>query len=390
MLTKPLWPRASFPAHALATAAVLALVACSPRAVTRVTTDSGGAATAAGGAATGTTAPVTQVRLDLAEAEAALDVIAAHRAGRPVDDATWARLTSSAGYRRLGERERSLGRPFSDSAFSVFLASDTLLARGAALAGAVARWRTLDVSEAAARAATYLPAGTPLRATLYPVIKPRGNSFVFDLARDPAIFVYVDPALRPARLVNTLAHELHHVGYDRACAPSEAAHDSALAAAGARGGADSVRAARLGTARTWAGAFGEGFAMLAAAGGPHAHPHAASADSQRVRWDRDVANAAADIARLSEFFTRVLDGGFADASAVRQAAAEFYGVQGPWYTVGYLMARTVETTYGRPRLLALLCDAPALMAAYDAAAAAATPPLPRWPPALLARLGKWR
>ena len=365
-----------------------ALAACAPSAVAR---DGTGAAAPPAASAE----PAVDVRLDLAEAEAAAAITEAPRAGRPSDDAMWERLTASAGYRRLAERERSFGRPFTDSAFRAFLASDTLLARGAALAAAVTRWRTLDVRAAAARAAAYLPPGAPLRATLYPVIKPRDNSFVYDLARDPAIFVYVDPAPRPEQLANTLAHELHHVGYNAACRPAEAAQDSALAALRARGGGDSVRAARLAGALTWSGAFGEGIAMLAAAGGPGVHPHAASADSDRVRWDRDVASAPADVARLSDFFTRVLDGGFADDAAVRAAAAEFYGVQGPWYTVGWLMASTVERAHGRPRLVELLCDPPALMAAYDEVAArgsGAAPgaPLPRWPGALLARLRELR
>jgi len=39
---------------------------------------------------------------------------------------------------------------------------------------------------------------------------------------------------------------------------------------------------------SWIGAFGEGFAMLAAAGGPAIHPHAVSSPEERARWDKDV------------------------------------------------------------------------------------------------------
>ena len=320
------------------------------------------------------------VRLDLDEADAALALI---RAGGAASDSLWERLTASAGYRRLAERERSFGRPFTDSAFRAFLTSDTLVARAAALEQSVARWRTFDASEAAARAAAYLPAGVRLHATLYPVIKPRTNSFVFDLAGDPAIFVYVDPAVSAAALANTMAHELHHVGVALACRAAGAARESALARLR---GDDSLRAAGAHRAATWAGAFAEGLAMLAAAGGPGVHPHAASADSARVRWDRDLADAPADVERLTAFFDAVLDGRLADPDEVARAAAEFYGVQGPWYTVGYLMAHTVETTFGRPRLLGLVCDPTALMAAYNEAARGSGRSLPLWPDALLGEL----
>lgn len=348
------------------------------------------------------TAPVA-VRADLSEADAVLATLTARRVTGAVPDTLWARLWATAGYRRLAERERGMGRAFSDSAFRAFVLSDTLRAREPALAAAVARWRTLDVRAPAVRAAAYLPPGNALRATLYPVIKPATNSFVFDLARDPAFFVYVDPAVTPAKLENTLAHELHHVGYAAACGPAADARDSAFARTTRRGGADSARAARLATAYTWLGAFGEGLAMLAAAGGPDVHPHAASADSDRVRWDRDVANAPADLARVERFFTAVLDGTLADPAAVRREAFGFFGVQGPWYTVGYAMARIVEVEDGRARLVAVECDPAAWLAAYDAAAARANAPranagratsggvrlpapLPRWSPRLLARL----
>ncbi|GJG85982.1 hypothetical protein tb265_11630 [Gemmatimonadetes bacterium T265] len=358
-------------------------------------------------ASTDSVAPA-DVRVDMGEADAVLAVLAARRAGRPVPDRLWAALAATAGYRRLAAREHAMRRAFSDSAFRAFLHSDALLARDSALAAAVARWRTRDVTAPARRALAYLPPGTRLRATLYPVIKPAPNSFVFDLAHDPAFFVSVDPAVPAATLENTLAHELHHVGYAAACGPADAARDSTLARRMRRGGVDSVAAARLGDALEWTSAFGEGLAMLAAAGGAGVHPHAASPDSDRARWDRDVANVPTDLPTLDRFFTAILDGRFADGApatpdAVRQAGMAFFGVQGPWYTVGYVMARTIEETYGRRRLLAVLCDPPALMATYNRAVRAAwaahrpgrTPdpaggrmptPLPRWRDETLTRL----
>jgi hypothetical protein len=211
---------------------------------------------------------------------------------------------------------------------------------------------------------------------------------VWELDRDPALFVSVDPSVRAAEQQNVIAHELHHVGLAAACRASAAPPT------------DSV-AARRQTALQWLGAFGEGVAMLAAAGGPSVHPHATSADAVRARWDRDVANAPADLARVATFLTRVLDGAVT-GDAVRAEAMALYGEQGPWYTVGYVMARAVETAHGRERLLGALCDPAALLTAYEAAAAQLNAgrrdphaaragtlpsPLPRWPAALLARLG---
>jgi hypothetical protein len=59
----------------------------------------------------------------------------------------------------------------------------------------------------------------------------------------------------------------------------------------------------------WIGGFGEGFAMLAAAGGPDVHPHAVSASDERARWDKDVANFNDDLknVQLPLWSTSVVD-----------------------------------------------------------------------------------
>ena len=294
---------------------------------------------------------------------------------QPVAAADWQRLFATQGYRRLQERESALGRAFTDSSFQAFLLQDTLAAQEPALAATVASWRDLDLAGAARRALAYLPASTTIRATMYPMIKPRPNTFVYGPGADRGIFVYVDPSLSRAKLENTLAHELHHIGYATACA----------------GAADSARAPAVQTARTWLGAFGEGVAMLAAAGGPGTHPHAVSSAEERARWDDDVADVGPDLRRVETFLLDVLDGRLSDPDSVQRTAMSFFGVQGPWYTVGWTMATTIETVYGRPHLVAALCDPPALLAAYNSAAearnAATGAMLSLWSDALLARLG---
>lgn len=321
----------------------------------------------------------TSVSLVADEADAALAILRNREENGSSPDSLWAALWTSTGYRRLARRERAMGRPFTDSAFRHFLESDTLAVRRPALARTLESWKGADIANAAARAAAYLPAHTELRALLLPLIKPQTNSFVFDVGTDSAaIFLYLDPSVRREQLEVTLAHELHHIGYAVACRASE----------------DSALTGPQRTARTWLGAFGEGVAVLAAAGGPEAHPHAASDSVERARWDRDYQQVATDLPRVEAFFLDILGERLNDPDAIRRRAMTFFGdAQGPWYTIGYLMAATIERTDGRDALVASLCDGPALLRRYNAAAARAnavrpaSPPLPRWSEALIAGLG---
>nr|WP_277956974.1 DUF5700 domain-containing putative Zn-dependent protease [Anaeromyxobacter sp. SG17] len=156
--------------------------------------------------------------------------------------------------------------------------------RRAELQRCFAAWQQADLPAAAERARRYLPTGARLRATVYLVVKP--NSFVFELATNPAIFFAVGAdAPDPAVIQNTVAHELHHVG-----AASVADRLASLA--------EPRRTAAL-----WTGAFSEGIAMRAAAGGPDVHPHA-----ERARWDADLARAPEDLGAVSAFLLDVAEG----------------------------------------------------------------------------------
>jgi hypothetical protein len=304
------------------------------------------------------------------QAEAALAILDLRHAGSPVPDAAWRRLFESEGYRRLEAREIAMGREFEDSTFRAFMTSDTLLRRAPALRRALRDWRKARLDETGRKALAYLPSGTPIRARVYLLIKPRSNSFVFEPSTDPAVMLYLDPPRTRAQLENTVAHELHHIGYATACGSMpDAVEDSAVS-----------------TARQWLGALGEGVAMLAAAGGPEVHPHATSPPEDRARWDRDVANAPADLRRVETFLLDVLDRRVTDPDSIGRAGMSFFGVQGPWYTLGWVMASTVERTAGRAALVKVLCDPAELLAAYNAAARRSETGLPLWSDALLARL----
>jgi len=299
--------------------------------------------------------PAVDVRVVADEAEAVLSILSKKRAGQPVTDADWQRLFTSEGYVRLKARETSMQRPFEEADFKAFVLSGALEARAKALEETLERWKRADVSRAAGRALAYLPKRAIIRAKIYPSIKPRDNSFVFEVKTDPAIFLYLDEGVTGEQFENTLAHELHHIGYGGSCPSKAVAEEVSRMPRGAR------------DAGSWIGAFGEGLAMLAAAGGPDIHPHLASKPEERKRWDLDMANFNDDLMKVDKFLLDVLEKRLSEEEEQKRGF-EFFGVQGPWYTVGWKMASIIEKTFGRAKLIESACDKRKLLAVYNDAA----------------------
>ena len=315
------------------------------------------------------------VRVVTDEPDAALAILARKKANQPITESDWRRLFSSEGYIRLKKREAAMKRTFEDSEFQAFIVSDKLIERAQALQDALDRWKRADPGEAARRALAYLPEDARIRAKIYPMIKPRENSFVFEVKTDPAIFLYIDPEVTKEQFENTLAHELHHIGYSGSC-PSKQTDQEI-----------SKLPEKTQSVIKWIGAFGEGFAMLAAAGGPDVHPHAASKPEDRVRWDRDLANFNDDLKKVESFFNDVLAGKLSKEEEQKMAFS-FFGVQGPWYTVGWKMAVTIEKAFGRARLIECMCDQRKLLPVFNQAATHNNAPgvagsLTIWSPALI-------
>ncbi|HEV8370663.1 MAG TPA: DUF5700 domain-containing putative Zn-dependent protease [Pyrinomonadaceae bacterium] len=290
------------------------------------------------------------------EADAVLAILAKRKLNQPLTDADWQNLFATEGYVRLKKREASLKRSFEDTDFKTFVLSSALLERAESLAETLKTWKAADVTHAAQLARAYLPRQAQIKAKIYPVIKPRENSFVFEVDTDPAIFLYLNPAESKAKFENTLAHELHHIGYGTACPTKQT----------------STQIERLPrnvqTVIRYIGAFGEGFAMLAAAGGPNLHPHALSEAKDRIRWDRDVGNFNNDLKKVEQFFMDVLASRLSD-DEINNAVSSFFGEQGAWYTVGWKMCVTIEKTFGRRALIEAMCDQRKLLSLYNRAAA---------------------
>jgi hypothetical protein len=308
------------------------------------------------------------------EADAVLQILAKQKANQPLSDADWQRLFSSEGYVRLKRREAAMQRSFTDEEFKSFVLSEKLLRERESLAKTLAAWKTGNVDSAARRALAYLPKDAIIRAKIYPEIKPLENSFVFEVNTDPAIFLYLDPAKTKEQFENTLAHELHHIGFSSRCPGRDVEAEIAARPPLVRG------------ALRYVGAFGEGFAMLAAAGGPDVHPHKFSPAKDRERWDRDMRNFNSDLKQVDEFFRDILDGRLNDDERNKRFFS-FFGVQGPWYTVGWKMAVLIEKTYGRKQLIDCMCDQRKLLVTYNEAASKwnskARAPLALWSSELL-------
>lgn len=296
------------------------------------------------------------IRIVSDEAEAVLAVLEKRKLKQELTESDWQRIFNTEGYTRLKKRELSLKRPFEESDFKAFVMSDDLLQRFEALKKTLSDWKKVNAESAARAALEYLPESANIRAKIYPVIKPRDNSFVFEVKTDPAIFLYLDPNVSKEEFANTLTHELHHIGYGTACPKAETDAEIEKLSEEKR------------NALRWIGAFGEGLAMVAAAGGADVHPHKFSKTEDRERWDRDVKNFNADLKKVETFFQDVLAKRLT-GDKISETGFLFFGVQGPWYTIGWKMSAVIEKTLGRKRLIEAFCDSRKLLPTFNEAAA---------------------
>ncbi len=96
------------------------------------------------------------------------------------------------------------------------------------------------------------------------------------------------------------------------------------------------------------------------------------------------------MAEQNAFFLSVLDGKAGDDAAIDKKMMGYFGVQGPWYTVGWKIATTIEAQFGRKRAIDAFCDPRRLLTTYNEAARlqnrGQAAPLPLWDLRLAAAL----
>lgn len=326
----------------------------------------------------------SSARLDLAlepdQARAVLAILTARAAGQAVPDSLWERLHAAEGYRRAMERERGMNELFGvdrgidDHSFREWALSDAALEDLAGRQDALAAWETVDLEGAGARALAYLPSRARLKGTIYPLVRQQQNSFIWEAGTDdPAIFMYVEPGRGADELEHILAHELHHIGGAGACpdAPSPVTPEGA-------------------EARRWLTGFGEGIAVLAAAGGPDGDTHPHDPQDARDAWAARLDSLHQDMAELEEFFTAILDGRLTGDDAGRRGMTFLSrpgSPQAAFYTVGWHMAATIERERGRESVIAAVCDPVRLLLDYQNVALDAQDGLPTWSPGFIQRIG---
>ncbi len=301
--------------------------------------------------------PANRVSLnpDSSEAEAVLAILDKRALHERVTDADWQRVFTSTPYRRLKPAQSSRGQPFTDEEFTKFVA--TLDASREQLRQILRQWQSVDLQAVVQRSLAYLPPQATIRADVYFVIKPQGNSSAFEPdAPAPAIFLDVNPKTKTLEeQENTFAHEAHHLGL--ASVQDVYKREISSLPENAR------------QAAWWMGNFREGMAVLAAAASPDVHPQLDLPECYRLAWDLEAERFAAHLNELNQFFLDTIHGDLRN-EAVLHEARTFFGYSGSWYTVGYRMAVTIEREFGRPALVRTYVDPRQFVARYNEAAEA--------------------
>lgn len=328
---------------------------------------------------TGAQSSRVQLTFDPSEARAAIAILRSEWERQSVSPSAWTTLFATEPYQWLKASEAAFHRAFTDDEFRAFLEAQTTVAQLGQFERTLATWERTDMAAAGRRALAYLPPDAVIRAHVFPEIKPRTNGSVWSKPGEgSAIFVYLGHATQ-AQFENTVAHNCYHIGFSSI----QARQDSLLA-----GATPAVK-----QVLTMLGDFGEGHAILAAAGGPDFNPHWADDSAARARWHADLGHFDGDLLELQQFFTAILDGEIVGDSAIQERASRYFGyhTQGPWFTVGYEMDVLVERRFGRGALIAGTVDPRILLVLYDRAARAAMASgagqLSVWNPAFLARIG---
>ena len=233
--------------------------------------------------------------------------------------------------------------------FRARVAAEPFVRDQAELRATLDAWRRADLDARARRVRAFLPPDATIRVVVFPVIKPAANSFVFEPSTNPAIFLSIDPNKTAAQFENMVAHELHHIGL--ANIP--------------KGGNESTPSSRA--PPTGSAPSAKRMAMLAAAGGAAIHPTPRARRGPRALGPRRGAcrRVAPGIER---FFWDPRRAARHRRRDRRRGMPYFGETQGPRYTLGWILAATIEQGLGREALLDTMRNPLELPATYERAA----------------------
>ena len=263
----------------------------------------------------------------------------------------WNSLFTTKGYQMLKQRGKDMDNNFADSGFKEFLLDEETSSYLENYKNSLNRFLDIDLDYLILKTKKYLPQSAEINTAIIPVIKPDPNSFVHSINNRLLLFIYLEPNISKDKLENKLIHEFHHIGLDDIYNKSDYSHliDSAQKMI------------------EWTNAFGEGFAMLAAAGGIDKHPNNFSEESKKL-WDKNMKNFNTDFKKIENFRLNILYDNFHNDKEIYNKGFEIMvnnGGQGSWYTVGYKVAKVIEKTANRKVLIDCMDDLTKLYTVYN-------------------------
>ena len=254
----------------------------------------------------------------------------------------WNRLFQTRGYKLLKKREQEMESPFTDNEFQNFIQSQANKICVHSYKNSFQHFKDIDLLDIQKKVMKYLPKKAFFNTTIIPVIKPKKNSFVHRIEGESYLFISLEKDCSKAKLENKLIHELHHIGLDSVYDPKK--YQSL----------DKNSQKMI----EWTNAFGEGFAMLAAVGGPQYHPVPFDEKAKEV-WDEKIKNFEVDFKKIQKFLFHILDGQFEDEKTLLKKGMELMmnnGGQGSWYTVGWKLSVIIEEILSRQALIDCMED----------------------------------
>lgn len=261
-------------------------------------------------------------------------------------------LFRTTGYKWLKERELAMEQGFSDADFSEFIVSDILHQQAPAFRLALDKLQKLSLESLINQAKEYLPAHAMIDTFIVPLIKPKSNSFIYPVGEKVVVFLYLHPNVTASKLQNTLIHELHHIGLNSVYK-------------GLSTMIDDISDHHVRELVQFTQPLGEGYAMLAAAGGPNIHPNDHDQELKAL-WDQRMISFDEDFYALDQYYCNLLSGKY-DQKEALERGMELFGIQGPWYTVGWKIAAVIEQICGKSRLIQCIANPTLLFSTYNQA-----------------------